>query len=493
MSRLISLSRAARLVGVKRATLQKKVRDGELDTFEGQIVLSDLLHAYPQTRVEDTTMLDRVEQIMEQAVDKVYEPKSRPDPKTLAARIMVLGRELAISRAREQRTSRLLEQVLERLNGLDPADETGLRIALGELKHWLYSAAVSQDADESQELLAKEAFLRVMAAQIRILPSGDEFLIQGSDTILEAGLRTGLSLNYGCSNGNCGLCKAQVVSGEVRKIRPHDYVISESEQAIGYILMCANTAVTDVVLEADVAGSARDIPYQEIAVTVKRIDCPADDVMILSLKTPRTKRLRFLAGQRLNVEMEGLSAEVPIASCPCDDRNIQLHLPRLPDNPFSDHAFTALRPADVITIKGPYGEFTLREDSPRSVVFIACDTGFGPVKSLIEHAMALDEAETLYLFWMTSPGAKAYEENLCRSWDDALDNFRYTHLQMTGELPDEDLLHGIVADLGTLGAYDVYVAGPHRVVDRITQYLVVDGLPRKQLSVLPLDTAPAPA
>ena len=61
MPRLITLSRAARLVGVKRGALQKKIQAGELRTFEGELLLSDLLHSYPQTSVEDTTMLERVE------------------------------------------------------------------------------------------------------------------------------------------------------------------------------------------------------------------------------------------------------------------------------------------------------------------------------------------------------------------------------------------------------------------------------------------------
>ena len=74
MPRLITLSRAARLVGVKRGALQKKIRDGELRTFEGELLLSDLLHVYPQTRVEDSSMLERVSQIMEQAVNKVVRP-----------------------------------------------------------------------------------------------------------------------------------------------------------------------------------------------------------------------------------------------------------------------------------------------------------------------------------------------------------------------------------------------------------------------------------
>ena len=50
MPRLITLSRAARLVGVKRGALQTRIRQGQLRTFEGELLLSDLLHAYPQTR-----------------------------------------------------------------------------------------------------------------------------------------------------------------------------------------------------------------------------------------------------------------------------------------------------------------------------------------------------------------------------------------------------------------------------------------------------------
>ena len=46
-----------------------------------------------------------------------------------------------------------------------------------------------------------------------------------------------LAVNYGCSNGNCGLCKARVVSGQVMKVRPHDYVLSETEKSQGYTLL----------------------------------------------------------------------------------------------------------------------------------------------------------------------------------------------------------------------------------------------------------------
>jgi len=102
-----------------------------------------------------------------------------------------------------------------------------------------------------------------MTAHVRILPSGHDFFSEGNSNLLEAGLRSGLALNYGCSNGNCGECLARVVSGEVQNIQPHDYKISDAKKASGHVLMCCNTAVTDVVLEAPEAHGASEIPQQK--------------------------------------------------------------------------------------------------------------------------------------------------------------------------------------------------------------------------------------
>ncbi len=490
MPRLITLSRAARLVGVKRGALQKKIRAGELRTFEGELLLSDLLHAYPQTQVEDTTMLERVEQIMEQAVNKIVRPPDEaPDTHTQAARILALGQELARARHEARRYSGLVEALKKKFRELAPEDGTTRDEALSRLSDWFFQALeAGEPADEaSEDIVAKEAFLRVMAAQIRILPSGHEFFIEGADSILEAGLRSGLALSYGCSSGNCGLCKAKVVSGQVKKICPHDYVLTETEKGLGYILTCSNTAVTDVVLEADEALGARDIPHQEIDIRIKKVERPDDRVVILHAKTPRTNRLRFLAGQYLSLEASGLPAmECSIASCPCDDMNLQFHLPAISGNPFIEHLLNNTRQNDIISIKGPRGEFVLNEESPRSLLFIACNAGFGPVKSLIEHAMALDIAEHIHVFWIATAGNSHYLGNLCRSWADALDNFHYTALATDTESGVEDLLPNIVADVGDLKTFDCYACVPGPSLEYIEASLRRYGLPAKQLHMEPV-------
>ncbi len=495
MPRLITLSRAARLVGVKRGALQTKIQQGELRTFEGELLLADLLKVYPQTKVEDTTMLERVEHIMEQAVNKIIRPASEdaPDTDTLAVRILALGQELAQARQEARRNADLITDLKQKLDELAPESEQTQDRTFSKLRDWFTLALASTDttADDS-DILAREAFLRVMAAQVRILPSGHEFFIEGSDSILEAGLRGGLALDYGCSNGNCGKCKAKVVSGQVKIICPHDYALSETEKGLGYILTCANTAVTDVVLEAEEALGSHDIPQQEIEIRVKKTECPDDRIVILHARTPRTRRLRFLAGQYLSLELDGLPPQYcSIASCPCDDMNLQFHVPVITGNAFSEQLAGDVKTNTVISIKGPAGAFTLNEDSPRSIVFIAVNAGFGPIKSLIEHAMALDTAENLYLYWITTPENSHYLGNLCRSWDDALDNFSYRPLEATEASPVEDVLAEIFDDLDAIGELDFYVCAPGPLLETVESSLTDNGVNPVHLRLEPVRQNPA--
>ncbi len=487
MPRLITLSRAARLVGVKRGALQSKIQKGELRTFEGELLLSDLLHAYPQTRVEDTTMLERVEHIMEQAVNKIIRPdEDTPDSNTLAARIMVLSQELAQARQASRRYEQILNDLKQKMDELGASTEQTPDTAFSKLRTWFQQALESRDEqDGDTEIIAKEAFLRVMAAQVRILPSGHEFFIEGTDSILEAGLRSGLALNYGCSNGNCGKCKAKVVSGQVKKIAAHDYALSETEKGLGIILACCNTAVTDVVLEAEEALGAYDIPQQEIDIRIRKIEQPDDRVLILHARTPRTQRLRFLAGQHLSLQVDKLPAQdCSIASCPCDDMNLQFHIPATSGNPFVEALAQSCKVNDTLTIRGPQGDFTLNEDSPRSLLFIAVNAGFGPVKSLIEHAMALDTAENIHLYWITTPGNSHYLGNLCRAWDDALDNFDFTAMQATDSV--ESLLPQIGTDLPGISDLDVYACVPAPLIEPLQQYLADKGVADAHLRTEPV-------
>ena len=141
---------------------------------------------------------------------------------------------------------------------------------------------------------------KVVIAQVTLRPSGHQFEVEGRTSLLRSGLHAGLKLNYGCGNGSCGLCKVRVTSGEVVKTQHCDYRLSEAEKAHGYTLMCCHTAASSqLTLELLEADGPQDIPEQQIVTRVHTVTELASNTRLLHLQSPRTHRLRFLAGLSL--------------------------------------------------------------------------------------------------------------------------------------------------------------------------------------------------
>jgi CDP-4-dehydro-6-deoxyglucose reductase len=355
MPRLVSLSRAAKLVGLSRGALQKKVHDLELESFEGQVNLDDIERIFPDAEIEDNHIIEDLEKIIEQALKKARGAKLAtllaPDTYTLAARLKAITKEHAHAKKQVIELTQFCSSLQSKIGDL--AMTSDKPYLFEDLNNWI-SDSINKIQDftvKPTPLLDKDTVLRVMAAQVHVKNTGHEFFVDGSNSILEAGLSAGLALNYGCSNGNCGKCKAKLISGKIKKIKPHDFVFSESEKLQNYFLCCSNTAITEVEIEADEAGSEKDIPQQRISAKVKKVNALSDDLLILNLKTPRTNRLRFLAGQSAVLSRGDLPAlEIPIASCPCDDMNIQFHIPRNNSNPFIQYIFQDLNNSDSIHI-----------------------------------------------------------------------------------------------------------------------------------------------
>jgi len=478
MPRFVSLSRAAKLVGLSRGALQKRVHDRELESFEGQVSLDDIERIFPDAEIEDNHIIEDLEKIIEQALKKAHGAKLAklltPDPYTLAARLQTITKEHARSQAIATDFIQLFSELKNKINEL--ASTSSQPQLFEDFNNWLDESVTEIQSSKLIEkpLLEKDTVLRVMAAQVHLRNTGHEFFVEGNNSILEAGLSAGLALNYGCSNGNCGKCKARLLSGEIKKIKNHDYTFSESEKTQNYFLCCSNTAITEVEIEADEAGSEKDIPQQKITAKVKKVDKLSGDVLVLNLKTPRTKRLRFLAGQNIVLSHADLPPfELPIASCPCDDMNIQFHIPNNASDKFTQYISNELNISDSITVEGPGGSFVLDENSNNAIIFIAFDTGFAPIKSLIEHAVTLEHAEFIHLYWIHK-GEQPYMHNQCRAWEDALDNFTYQHQEydLSDNKPLDGKLDILLKEYSDLSGKDIYICGAETMVNETQQVLL---------------------
>lgn len=168
----------------------------------------------------------------------------------------------------------------------------------------------------------------------------------------------------------------------------------------------------------------------------------------------------------------GAEGEYYLASCPCEDRHIELHV-RRDNRGFSRKVFDGLRKEDGVTLSGPRGRFVMELDSRRPVIFVAWEEGFAPIKSLVQHAMSLEVAESMHLYWAAGKSGH-YQDNLCRAWADALDEFVYQPLDASQGAAA--VAEAILSRHPDLSHADIYAAGPDVFLKALEDRAMARGL-----------------
>jgi CDP-4-dehydro-6-deoxyglucose reductase len=177
---------------------------------------------------------------------------------------------------------------------------------------------------------------------------------------------------------------------------------------------------------------------------------------------------------------------------------LQFHVRQVEGDAFSAYVFERLKTREKVEIVGPFGDFVLDEDTGRPIVFLAYETGFAPIKSLIEHAISLDLPQPLRLYWVARHAQDHYMANHCRSWREALDDFRFTPLVADSHgasavrtgADDGARQRAMLAaarrvtdDLADLGGHDVYVNGPKEILAPTRELLLRHNLPQDRLFI----------
>lgn len=311
-----------------------------------------------------------------------------------------------------------------------------------------------------------------MSHQVTIQPSGHRFTVEDDETILEAALREGFSLPYGCRNGACGACKGTVLSGRLDYGIYQPNALKDEDKAQGRALFCRARPLSDLVIEAKEIGAAKDIVVKTLPCRVERLERRADDVMVMKIKLPANERLQFLPGQYIDFQLkDGHARSYSLANPPHDDALLELHIRHAPGGLFSDRVFAALKERDILRLKGPLGSFFIREESDKPMIFVAGGTGFAPVKSMLEHAFAAHLDRQMVLYWGVRTLKDLYMPELPQRWLAEHPNFSFVPVLSRPQPGDRwqgrtGYVHeAVAADFSDLSGYQVYASGTPAMVD----------------------------
>ncbi len=324
-----------------------------------------------------------------------------------------------------------------------------------------------------------------MTFKVRLHPSGVEFHAAPEETVLDAAMRRGVALPYGCRNGACGSCKGKLVAGRIDYDRFEtallNTTLNEAEQKAGYVLLCQARPVCDLAIEAHTLDAASGIRPRIVPCRVARLERLSVDVMRVQLKLPATERLQFLAGQYIDFLLpEGRRRSFSIANAPHADEFIELHIKHVEGGRFTGEVFSSLKEKALLRFEGPLGNFYLRKDSARPVIFLAGGTGFGPIKGMIENALAEGITRPLHLYWSARIEYDLYLDYLPRAWQAQHGHFRYTPVLSQPEDPWSGrtgyAVAAVIEDFPDLSGYEVYASGPPAMVRDAQAALVKQGL-----------------
>lgn len=317
------------------------------------------------------------------------------------------------------------------------------------------------------------------SVQITVQPSGRTFSAQASETILEAAIRSGVGLPYGCKDGACGSCKCQKLNGEVVHGDYQAKALSAEEATAGWVLTCRAQAQSDVVLQSRQVTDESAFPIKRMPVRVSARTQLSPDVIQLQLQLPANDPFRYHAGQYIEfILRDGARRAYSMANAPhtqAQAPSVELHIRHMPGGRFTDHVFSALKEKDILRIEGPFGSFYLREDSDKPIILLASGTGFAPIKALIEQLQFKGSTRPVSLYWGGRRPADLYMDAWVQAQAAAMPQLRYVPV-LSNALPEDGwtgrtgFVHqAVLEDFADLAGHQVYACGAPIVVESARQ------------------------
>ena len=317
-----------------------------------------------------------------------------------------------------------------------------------------------------------------MTFKLSLLPSGRQLKVMADETLLNAAIREGVGLPYGCRDGACGSCKSKLLEGRVIHGAHPQKALSNDEEAAGLILTCCAKPQSDCVVEARSVPGAGEFAVLKMPTRVLSLQRPAPDVVLLRLQLPANQQFRYHAGQYVEFMLAGgVRRSYSMANAPAQLGSppaIELHIRHLPGGLFTDAVFGSMKEKDILRIEGPFGSFFLRDeaaDPTKPMILLASGTGLAPIKAIIEQMRDQGLTRPAQLYWGCRSRVDLYLHDWALQAAAELPWLRY--IPVLSEPRPEDGWDGrtgyvheaVMADHPDLSRHQVYACGAPLMVE----------------------------
>ena len=325
----------------------------------------------------------------------------------------------------------------------------------------------------------------LMAASQKLMPAGEvtidineghkSLTLQPGATLLSALASESIFLPSACGGGGtCAMCKCQVLEGGGSLLPTEAGYISKAQAKEGIRLGCQVKVKQDMKIkvpeevleikkvEAVVQSNDNVATFiKELVVRLPegfdlnhkaggyiQIDIPPYDISFKTFDIPERFRDAYDAFKIWDLHAkneEPIFRAYSMANHPAEGNIVMLNVriatpPPNTDAPpgIASSFIFNLKPGDKVMVSGPYGEFFIKENSQREMVYIGGGAGMAPLRSHIFHLFHTLRTGRKVSYWYGARSKRElfYDEHF-RAIEREFPNFSF-HVALSEPLPEDN-------------------------------------------------------
>lgn len=262
-----------------------------------------------------------------------------------------------------------------------------------------------------------------MTHLIEIESIGHQIKGRTGETLLDSLNRHGYKLRVSCRNGVCEICEVTLLQGEIVQRYPVKHLtLDKTANVEESILACTCQPLSDVRVKMEGLKCPGELSVKKLLCDIASIEKLNSDVYRVRLTLPATASLaaEYFAGQYLDLILpDGKQASFSIGSAPEQGRNLELHIRHMPDSDMSNGIINHLQSEKSIEVEIAKGDCYLQAQSIKPetrLIMAAASTGFAQVKSVVEHLLANQFSNPIYIYWGARVEEDMYLNKLPLQW-----------------------------------------------------------------------------
>lgn len=314
-------------------------------------------------------------------------------------------------------------------------------------------------------------------------PLGDSVSVHNGDQLLQTLKQHGYPISYSCEDGRCGLCRYELLQGEVVEAdRPpwqFPGVPCDSK------LACQTTLVDDCVIRLlEPNNTVTHPPRKAMKGLISQKWKLSDRIMAVRVRVP--KSFSFSPGQFAKIHFGKNLARTYSMANAYNQGYLEFHVQRHPYGEASNLLWEKLDRGDEVRIDGPLGVSFLREYDDCPLLCVASESGLAPTLSILRGIARAGMRNPIHLY----VGCLRYEdlygaEELSQIIESlpAVEKVSWVVYSAPpeAEVRQSTLTAAIEEDFEDLHGYRAYVFGSSHAVENVVRSITRLGVPWERL------------